>query len=971
MACILFSGSHGLVLRGLARGWQNYLTSKKNMLLYKNLVNILQVLFLILIQNFMNKNLQKISLAFFVTIFSFGLFLCLPVKAQEQTINISPVVQLISYRSIYGKYVEMLGWGSASIINKEGIILSNNHVVDDGKGKLATAFSVCLTKVQGQRPACDYTATLINRDDKLDVALLKIDPQDINGQKVDYSQFLTIEPDFNYAPKTQDEIVLIGYPWIGADTITETKGIVSGVMEYNNYQYIKTDALIAGGNSGGAMINSAGKLIGIPTFSISGWEGGLAYGLYLKEAQKFIEENINKQIESKAVFFDFPNYQNKIDQINKNQTISDELFDFKFDPKYEIKNYISNRFLQLSTKKMQDIAINNLTIELLPLPTITNNKHFLYYITNYGGYFYDEQYQKLVEKKINGLTFYTPINKDDVSQGNTNWSNFYFTQFSPNSWLVINLDAPTWDEKNNEKIKKEIDDVLAKISFKQEKKNALVLDFNLPALGLKIKKDSMIANDREGSYKQFFGNLYENFNISLQQKDIYNGKGKTAQEIYKIETRDVNPEYKSLINLKGHQGYIVCEGLNNQNTYNPAYSYNGFNSYNYYNIYSDENGLALPEMKNCNLRIIDGITDQNQEEYFLNINLKASKNNISKYLTELNLFLTNTLELAPINQGETKLINIYKDLVTLQYNDLENQTQEYRENLRLLIKYKLLVNEKKFAGEKPMKWQEVLPLYLKATYNIDCAKIAVKKCKNADSACILKNCKSVLAEKNINWYDLFVNKMKIKLTSYVPENIFSTFKQVVYYQLADVNLKDWSDKTLGQFTATLNEEQNADNAEKIKTFDNAIYGKRKITLSDIGMYSSSFYSFQSPVFFPKKGIIWKKSSDDQPQDFNQYKLFFDQERNNLQKHKQNNEDTFNKCFQNKKNNTLSCLIKFVKENIKINQEEKDIENSYSILTKANFYNSILNDIDLGLFDSELAKKKNVIIESGEEKINIE
>ncbi|MBI4652669.1 trypsin-like peptidase domain-containing protein [Candidatus Kuenenbacteria bacterium] len=902
---------------------------------------------------------KRITCIVISVFFVFILFPCLPVRAQEQTINISPVVQLISYRNIYGKYVEMLGWGSASIINKEGVIISNNHVVDDGKGKLATAFSVCLTKVQGQRPVCDYTATLISRDDKLDIALLKIDPQDINGQKVDYSQFQTIKPDFNYVPKTQDEIVLIGYPWIGADTITETKGIVSGVMEYNNYQYIKTDALIAGGNSGGAMINSQGKLIGIPTFSISDWGSGMAYGLYLKEAQKFIEENINKQVQSKAIFFDFPNYQKNIDQINKNQAITDDLFNFKFDPKYEIKNYIPNRFLQLSTKKMQDIAINNLTIELLSLPLITNNKHFLYYANNYGGYFYDEQNQKLIEKKINGLTFYTPIYKNDVSQGDTNWSNFYFTQFSPNSWLVINLEAPTWDEKNNKKIKKEIEDILVKIFFKQENKNVLVPNFDLPALNLKIKKDFMIANDREGFYRQFFGNLYEYFNINLQQKDIYNGKGKTAQEIYKVETQDINQEYKSLINLKGHQGYIFCEGLNVS-----PYSYNVPFSFNYYSyIYSDENGLTLPEMKNCYLRIIDGITDQNQEEYFLNINFKASKNNISKYLTELNLFLTNTLELAPINQGETKLVNIYKDLITLKYNDLENQTQEYRENLRLLIKYKLLANEKKFTGEKPMKWQEVLPLYLKANYNIDCAKISEKKCKSADSACLLKNCKSVLAEKNINWHDFFVNKMKIKLNSYIPQNKFDTFKKIVYYQLADVNLNDWSDKALEQFTNTLNEKQNADNLEKIKTFDNAIYSKRKITLSDIGMNSSSFYSYQYPIFSPKKGIIWQKSLNDQQQDFNQDKPFFNQEKNNIQKHKQNNEDIFNKCFQNKKNNILSCLTKFVKETIKINQEEKDIENSYSILTKANFYNHILNDIDLGLFDSELAKKKDVIIES--------
>jgi len=97
--------------------------------------------------------------------------------------------------------------------------------------------------------------------------MLKIDPVDIYGNPVDYTKFSTINIDFSYEPKNQDETIAIGYPWIGADTISETKGIVSGVSEYNGYKYIKTDTLIAGGNSGGAFVRD-GKLIGIPTFGI-------------------------------------------------------------------------------------------------------------------------------------------------------------------------------------------------------------------------------------------------------------------------------------------------------------------------------------------------------------------------------------------------------------------------------------------------------------------------------------------------------------------------------------------------------------------------------------------------------------------------------------------------------------------------------------------------------------------------------
>ena len=56
--------------------------------------------------------------------------------------------------------------------------------------------------------------------------------------------------DYSYTPNSGDAVVARGYPWIGANTITETQGIVSGTSRYNDNSYIKTDTLIAGGNSG-------------------------------------------------------------------------------------------------------------------------------------------------------------------------------------------------------------------------------------------------------------------------------------------------------------------------------------------------------------------------------------------------------------------------------------------------------------------------------------------------------------------------------------------------------------------------------------------------------------------------------------------------------------------------------------------------------------------------------------------------
>lgn len=110
---------------------------------------------------------------------------------------------------------------------------------------------------------------MIARDPQKDVAILQIDATDIFGRPVNFSLFPTLPLDYSYNPQVGDLVVARGYPWVGANTITETQGIISGTYLYNDNTYIKTDTLIAGGNSGGPLIRD-GKIIGVNTFLIGG-----------------------------------------------------------------------------------------------------------------------------------------------------------------------------------------------------------------------------------------------------------------------------------------------------------------------------------------------------------------------------------------------------------------------------------------------------------------------------------------------------------------------------------------------------------------------------------------------------------------------------------------------------------------------------------------------------------------------------
>jgi S1-C subfamily serine protease len=84
---------------------------------------------------------------------------------------------------------------------------------------------------------------------------------------VNFSIFSVLPIDYTYIPTAGHPVIARGYPWVGANTITETQGIVSGTYSYNDNNYIKTDTLIAGGNSGGPLIRE-GKMVGVNTFLI-------------------------------------------------------------------------------------------------------------------------------------------------------------------------------------------------------------------------------------------------------------------------------------------------------------------------------------------------------------------------------------------------------------------------------------------------------------------------------------------------------------------------------------------------------------------------------------------------------------------------------------------------------------------------------------------------------------------------------
>jgi len=148
--------------------------------------------------------------------------------------------------------------GSGVIIDaRSGYILTNHHVIQD-------AYQITVTLTDGR----ELSAEIIGRDPDTDIAVLKVDADDLKSVKLSDSSKIRVG----------DFVVAIGNPYGLGQTVTS--GIVSalgrsglGIESYEDF--IQTDASINLGNSGGALVNLRGELVGINTAILGGGNGNV------------------------------------------------------------------------------------------------------------------------------------------------------------------------------------------------------------------------------------------------------------------------------------------------------------------------------------------------------------------------------------------------------------------------------------------------------------------------------------------------------------------------------------------------------------------------------------------------------------------------------------------------------------------------------------------------------------------------
>ena len=173
---------------------------------------------------------------------------------------------------------ERVGMGSGVIVSPDGFIVTNNHVIEG-------ATKIEVTTNDNVR----YTARLIGTDPLTDIAVLKIDP----SQAMPYLTFGNSDQ-----TRIGEWVLAIGNPFNLNSTVTA--GIISAKSrdlnerDQRNQSFIQTDAAVNSGNSGGALVNTQGELVGINTAitTFSGGFEGYSFAVPSNIARKVFEDLI-------------------------------------------------------------------------------------------------------------------------------------------------------------------------------------------------------------------------------------------------------------------------------------------------------------------------------------------------------------------------------------------------------------------------------------------------------------------------------------------------------------------------------------------------------------------------------------------------------------------------------------------------------------------------------------------------------
>ena len=185
---------------------------------------------------------------------------------------------------VFGQVTPTQGVGTGFIIDEEGHIVTNNHVITVDSDQPAE--TITITLADGRQ----FHASIVGRDAPMDLAVLQIDAEGLTPAELGSSEALQVG----------DDVLAIGNALDLSGGPTVTKGVVSAkgrlIQEGGTTipDAIQTDASINPGNSGGPLVNRRGEVVGITTAVIRGQAEGIGLAISIDSARPIVEELIDK-----------------------------------------------------------------------------------------------------------------------------------------------------------------------------------------------------------------------------------------------------------------------------------------------------------------------------------------------------------------------------------------------------------------------------------------------------------------------------------------------------------------------------------------------------------------------------------------------------------------------------------------------------------------------------------------------------
>jgi len=219
------------------------------------------------------------------------------------------------------------------------------------------------------------------------------------------------------------------------------------------------------------------------------------------------------------------------------------------------------------------------------------------------------------------------------------------------------------------------------------------------------------------------------------------------------------------------------------------------------------------------------------DSHFLSLILIVDKRKKSDLYTLMKDFLDKYVTVSDI--GVTDFGSAPQKLV---YTDVENQSQEFQDALRNLVKYGILSPRSLFDGERPLTWEEYIRLYVWSIYH-----------KRLNDHIISDDAESPT-------FDTLLKKISLDRRAYVNTDQRDNFSLIFSLYLAGVSLPSYTEVSLDQFKTLKDTKYHAE-WQKIEDFEYLYFKGQKMSPNGSSYYNSGFYTPRSYTFYnPVTGL---------------------------------------------------------------------------------------------------------------------